>query len=88
MRQSCENQVVVFLQLDKIKRGEGLLKDHDERLLANTYDPDDLKSVKSNKRREQEQREEVRGECVKEFYTLKHALTFFLNLKFQQLFFV
>ena len=51
-----------YLQLDKIKRGEGLLKDHDETQLANTFDPDDIKSKKSNKRREQEQLNGVKGE--------------------------
>ena len=31
------------------------MKDEDETLIANTYDPDDIKSKKSNKRRQQEQ---------------------------------
>ncbi len=44
-----------MLQLEKIKKGEGLVKDEDETLIANTYDPDDIKSKKSNKRRQQEQ---------------------------------
>ena len=50
-----------LFQLDKIKRGEGLVKDLDDRLLANTFDPDDIKSRKSNKRREQEQLDEIKG---------------------------
>ena len=46
---------VACFQLEKIKKGEGLVKDEDETLIANTYDPDDIKSKKSNKRRQQEQ---------------------------------
>ena len=37
------------------------MKDLDDRLLANTFDPDDIKSRKSNKRREQEQLDEIKG---------------------------
>ena len=43
------------------------MKDIDDRLLANTFDPDDIKSRKSNKRREQEQLDEIRGKYKQYF---------------------
>ena len=49
-------------QLDTLKRGDGLKKDEDQTLLANMYDPDDVKGEKSNKRR-QRARERTDGEC-------------------------
>ncbi len=56
-----EEKHVLCFQLDKIKSGHGLVKERDETLLANTFDPDDVKSAKSNKRREQEQLEQMQG---------------------------
>ena len=51
-----------FLQLDKLRKGEGLRKDEDQTRIANTYDPDDIKGEKSNKRRQKE-KEENDGRC-------------------------
>ena len=42
-------------QLESLRKGEGLRKDKDALLEANTFDPDDIKSAKSNKRRQKEQ---------------------------------
>ena len=53
-------------QLDSLKRGRGIRKDNDDvTISANLYDPDDVKSRKSNKRTEEEQA--LKCECVATF---------------------
>ena len=45
-----------FFKLERIRKGEGIRKDEEDHLFeANVYDPDDVKSKKSNKRRQLEQ---------------------------------
>ena len=41
-----------IFQLDSLRKGEGLTKDVDETVLANTFDPDDSKYEKSNKKKQ------------------------------------
>lgn len=43
----------MFLQLESLRKGEGLEKDEDPAKIANTYDPDNSpKNTKSNKRKQ------------------------------------
>ena len=41
-----------ILQLQSLRKGEGLEKDVDETKLANTFDPDESKYEKSNKKKQ------------------------------------
>ena len=44
---------VFFFQLESLRKGEGLQKEEDAAIKANTYDPDDSpKNMKSNKRKQ------------------------------------
>ena len=53
----------ISFQLDKLRKGEGIVKDEvDTALLANTYDPDTNKSGKTNKKRQKENVQLRKGE--------------------------
>lgn len=45
--------MILWLQLESLRKGEGLQKEEDAAIKANTYDPDNSpKNEKSNKRRQ------------------------------------
>ena len=50
------------MQLENLRKGVGVRKDEEDQLLqANTYDPDDTKGHKSNKRRQREKEQRQTG---------------------------
>ena len=52
-----------MFQLESLRKGDGVRKDQEDRLLmANTYDPDDAKPNKSNKRRQKEKEMKLNGQ--------------------------
>lgn len=56
--------------MEKLKKGEGLRKDQDHILLANTYNPDDVKDEKSNIWRQKENNQTNKGLYFDEYDTL------------------
>ena len=55
------------LQLERLRKGDGLRKEKDQLLDANTFDPDDTKTGKSNKRRQKERDKNVTGTYPKNY---------------------
>ena len=62
-----------MFQLESLRKGEGLIKDKDELQEANTFDPDDVKSTKSNKRRQKEREKTGMNFKIYFMYLCKHV---------------